>query len=250
MWSVHTVVWLHTYLLTSHPLEHTKVCCTPPWTHKSIPSISLSPHLFCSLVHWLAFGLTRFWVLRGPTHQHVRRCCSPPWTICWRWWYVLHVHPLLSSGVLVYTPPCPCHMWVNWPACADMVALEISGAGGCTWPPSFCMLRCRCCGILPLELHVGAFYMHEVHTVHHSGGEPLGTRDMMFRVCIPSPPQTEHSHSHSCPCAGVHGWHVADMVPSCLSVCSVCCVLCVIHGTILPLLVKLCRLVMLGMHMC
>jgi hypothetical protein len=48
---------------------------------------------------------------------------------------MLYMHPLLSSGVLVYAPPCLCHAWVNWPACADVVVLEISRVGSCTWPP-------------------------------------------------------------------------------------------------------------------
>jgi hypothetical protein len=65
----------------------------------------------------------------------------------------------------------------------------------------------------PLILDVGAFGMHKVHGVHHSGGEPLGAGDMTFGACIPSPPRTECScsHSRSHPCAGVHGWHVADV---------------------------------------
>jgi hypothetical protein len=84
--------------------------------------------------------------------------------------------------------------------------------------------------------------------VCHSGGKLLGAGDMTFGVCVPSPPQTECSCSHYHLCAGVHEWCVADMVPSCLSVCSVHCMLCAVHGTIVPLLVKLHRLVVPGMH--
>jgi hypothetical protein len=96
----------------------------------------------------------------------------------------------------------------------------------------------------PLVLDVGAFGMHEVHGVRHSGGEPLGAGDTTFGACTPSPPQTERSRSRSHPCTGVHGWRVADAV-----LVSVRCALCAVRGTVVPLLVKLRRLVVPGMRM-
>jgi hypothetical protein len=102
----------------------------------------------------------------------------------------------------------------------------------------------------PLVLDVGAFGMHEVHGVRHSGGEPLGAGDTSFGACVPSPPRTERSRSrsHSHPCAGVHEWRVANAVPSCLSVYGVRRASCAARGTVVPLLVKLHRLVVPGMH--
>jgi hypothetical protein len=36
--------------------------------------------------------------------------------------------------------------------------------------------------------------------------------DTTFRACVPSPPQTERSHSHSHLCAGVHGMQCVSCV--------------------------------------
>jgi hypothetical protein len=101
--------------------------------------------------------------------------------------------------------------------CTDMVVLRGIHSG--------------CRPFHPLVLDVGVFGMHEVHSVRHSGGEPLSAGDTMFRVCVPSPSQTECSHSRSCsrshPCAGVHGWHVADVCLCWLSCAGSLCRACI-----------------------
>jgi hypothetical protein len=113
--------------------------------------------------------------------------------------------------------------------CTDMVVLRGIHSG--------------CCPHHPFILDVGTFGMHEVHSVRHSGGEPLGAGDTTFRACISPPSQTECSHSHSHPCAGVHGWRVANTVPVSVRRAS-----CAVRGTVVPLLVKLRRLIVPGMR--
>jgi hypothetical protein len=107
---------------------------------------------------------------------------SPPWTKCLRLSVLVHWCVLGMEGVLsTLSRPCthPPSLAVSCAGpstrvCTDMVVLRGIHSG--------------CCPHHPFVLDVGAFGMHEVHSVRHSGGEPLGAGDTTFGVCVPSPP--------------------------------------------------------------